>query len=48
MDIQHIGTVACSAEGAALCYRSIVTESHKLLGSYIHPEISMHSISLSD
>ena len=39
----HIGIVACSAEGAALCYRIICSEGAKLLGPHAHPEISMHS-----
>ena len=45
---QHIGIVACSAEGAALCYRTICTEGGKILGSHAHPEISMHTFSLGD
>ncbi len=45
---QHIGLVACSAEGAALCYRHICAEGARLLGSHAHPEISMHSHSLAD
>lgn len=28
---KHIGIVACSAEGAALCYRTICTEGPNLL-----------------
>src|SRR3981081_2317025 len=40
---QHIGIVACSAEGAALCYRTICLEGAELLGPHNHPEISMHS-----
>jgi len=40
---QHIGIVACSAEGAALCYRTICIEGAQLLGAYGHPEVSMHS-----
>jgi aspartate racemase len=39
---QHIGIVACSAEGAALCYRTICLEGAELLGPHNHPEISMH------
>src|SRR5712675_1389176 len=39
---QHIGIVACSAEGAALCYRTICLEGADLLGPHNHPEISMH------
>ena len=38
----HIGIVACSAEGAALCYRTICVEGADLLGAYNHPEVSMH------
>ena len=45
---QHIGIVACSAEGAALCYRTICTEGAELLGPYAHPEVSMHTHSLAD
>ncbi|WP_444912876.1 aspartate/glutamate racemase family protein [Microbulbifer sp. PAAF003] len=45
---KHIGIVGCSAEGAALCYRTICTESPKILGEYAHPEISMHTHSLAD
>jgi aspartate racemase len=43
---QHIGIVACSAEGAALCYRTICTEGAELLGAHAHPEVSMHTPSL--
>ncbi|HEY2038838.1 MAG TPA: aspartate/glutamate racemase family protein, partial [Edaphobacter sp.] len=45
---QHIGIVACSAEGAALCYRTLCMEGAALMGRYAHPEISMHSHSLAD
>jgi aspartate racemase len=45
---QHIGIVACSAEGAALCYRTICVEGAQLLGPHAHPEISMHTHSLAD
>jgi aspartate racemase len=45
---QHIGIVACSAEGAALCYRSICQGGAELLGPHGHPEISLHSHSLGD
>jgi aspartate racemase len=44
----HIGIVACSAEGAALCYRTICVEGARLLGSFAHPEVSMHTHSLAD
>jgi aspartate racemase len=45
---QHIGIVACSAEGAALCYRTICTEGAQLLGPHAHPEVSMHTRSLAE
>lgn len=45
---KHIGIVGCSAEGAALCYKTICTESPKVLGAHAHPEISMHTHSLAD
>jgi len=44
----HIGIVACSAEGASLCYRTICVEGAQLLGPLAHPEVSMHSHSLAD
>ena len=43
----HIGIVACSAEGAALCYRTICVEGAQLLGAHDHPEVSMHTHSLA-
>jgi aspartate racemase len=45
---EHIGIVACSAEGAALCYRTICVEGAQLLGPHDHPEVSMHTHSLAD
>jgi aspartate racemase len=45
---QHIGIVGCSAEGAALCYRTICVGGAALMGPHAHPEISMHTHSLAD
>jgi aspartate racemase len=45
---KRIGIVACSAEGAALCYRTICTEGPGHLGPHAHPEVSMHTHSLAD
>ncbi len=39
----HIGIVGCSAEGAALCYRTICAEGEPLFGAHAHPEVSMHT-----
>ena len=43
---KHIGIVACSAEGAALCYRTICIEGAAVLGKHSHPEITMHTFPL--
>ncbi len=43
----HIGIVACSTEGAALCYRTIAHEGAQALGRHDHPEVSLHSFSLA-
>jgi aspartate racemase len=43
----HIGIVACSTEGAALCYRTISLEGAQVLGPHDHPEVSLHSHSLA-
>lgn len=45
---RHIGIVACSAEGAALCYRTICVEGAAFLGPHAHPEVSMHTHSLAE
>ena len=47
MKPRHIGIVAVSAEGAALCYRTVCSEGAALLGAHDHPEISMHTFSLA-
>ena len=44
---RHIGIVACSAEGAALCYRTICTEASELMGRHDHPQVSLHTHSLA-
>jgi aspartate racemase len=45
--MHHIGIVAVSSEGAALCYRTICLEAAAILGPHEHPEISMHNFSLA-
>ena len=45
---RHIGIVAVSAEGAALCYRTICAEAVDLMGAQNHPEITMHTFPLGD
>ncbi|HXN12772.1 MAG TPA: amino acid racemase [Candidatus Acidoferrales bacterium] len=45
--MKHVGIVAVSAEGAALCYRTICLEGAALFGPHDHPEITLHGFSLA-
>jgi len=45
--IGHIGIVACSAEGAALCYRTIAAEGATILGDHDHPRVTLDSIPMA-
>jgi aspartate racemase len=40
---RHIGIVGVSAEGAALCYRTICAEGAARMGRYDHPEVTLHT-----
>ncbi len=44
----HIGIVACSSEGAALCYRTVSLYGSERMGRYAHPEVAMHTHSLAE
>lgn len=44
---KHVGIVAVSAEGAALCYRTLCTEGAERLGPHAHPEVSLHTFPLA-
>jgi aspartate racemase len=45
--VKHIGIVACSAEGAALCYQTICREALTLVGKNDHPRITLDSIPMA-
>ena len=45
---KHIGIVACSAEGAALCYRTVCAEAGVLMGEDMHPEVTLHTHPLGE
>jgi aspartate racemase len=45
--VKHIGIVACSAEGAALCYQQICREALTLVGKNDHPRITLDSIAMA-
>ena len=44
----HIGIVACSAEGAALCYRTICQEALASMGEHNHPRVTLDSIPMAE
>ncbi len=46
--LQSIGIVGCSAEGAALCYRTICAEGEAEFGPHGYPEVMLHGHSLAD
>src|SRR3979411_675207 len=45
---KHIGIVAGSSEGAALCYRTICLEAPAVMGEHNHPEITMNSAPMAE
>jgi aspartate racemase len=45
---KHVGIVACSAEGASLCYQTLCAEAPAQMGEYMHPEVSMHTHPLAE
>lgn len=45
---KHIGIVAVSYEGAALCYQSICSQAASVMGEHRHPQITMHCFPLAD
>jgi aspartate racemase len=44
--VPHIGIVAGTADGAALCYRTLCHEADRGNGRHAHPEITMHALPL--
>ncbi|TGE00355.1 amino acid racemase [Methylobacterium nonmethylotrophicum] len=48
MTSHPIGIVACSAEGAALCYRTICAEGEAAFGPHGHPDVALHGHSLAE
>jgi aspartate racemase len=45
--MKHVGIVACSAEGAALCYQAFCREALPLVGKNDHPRVTLDSIPLA-
>jgi aspartate racemase len=45
--VKHVGIVACSAEGAALCYQAFCREALRVVGKNDHPRVTLDSIPLA-
>jgi aspartate racemase len=45
---RHVGIVGVSAEGAALCYRTICAEGARSFGPHGHPEVTLHTHPLAE
>lgn len=45
---KHIGIVACSVEGAALCFREIAVYSRELMGEHMHPQVTLSCIAMGE
>lgn len=46
--VKHVGIIAVSFEGAALCYRTFCEKAMAQAGDLSHPEVSVHNHSLKD
>ena len=44
--MKHIGILAHSFEGAALCYRTMCLEGIRRLGPHLHPEITLTGVAM--
>jgi aspartate racemase len=47
-DTKHIGILAHSADGAALCFLEMCREGARRLGTHLHPEITMSILPMGD
>src|SRR5258708_7457793 len=45
---KHIGIVACSIEGAALCLREIAAYSLARMGEHMHPQVTLSCIAMGE
>jgi aspartate racemase len=45
---KHIGIVACSVEGAALCFREIASYSSAFMGEHMHPQVTLSCIAMGE
>ena len=45
---KHIGIVACSVEGAALCLREIAAYSLQVMDEHMHPQVTLSCIAMGE
>jgi aspartate racemase len=45
---KHIGIVACSVEGAALCFREIASYASEFMGEHQHPQVTLSCIAMAE
>lgn len=48
MPAKHIGILACSVEGAALCYRTIALYAAERMGEHNHPRVTLDNIAMAE
>lgn len=46
--MKHIGILAHSADGAALCFLEMCREGARLMGTHLHPEITLSILPMGD
>src|SRR5256885_16118037 len=44
----HVGILAHSADGAALCFLEMIRESARVVGPHLHPEITLSILPMGD
>src|SRR5258708_28323094 len=45
---KHIGIVACTVEGAALCLREIAAYAPNFMGAHLHPQVTLSCIAMGE
>src|SRR5258708_16067427 len=45
---KHIGIVACTVEGAALCLREIAAYAPNFMGEHLHPQVTLSCIAMGE
>jgi len=46
--VLHVGVLAHSADGAALCFLEMIRESARVMGAHLHPEITLSILPMGE